>query len=176
MATPEPRLMPNNTTARVIRPVLRKAGLEGRIEQITTGRNYTYVRLAWGIDGDLAATMDAVLAALRPLWSDGVDRVKPVYNGMVSIKRAGWYRTEPAAPSNDLARLLRIVADGREEYVLKGMPDDQRDVLLAEAGAFRSAALLAEGHTENLWRLLPTWRLTPEVEALARRVSADAPA
>jgi len=82
--------------------------------------------------------------------------------------------------SADLARLLRIIADGREEYALPLPPNaprallEQRDALLTEAAAFRSAALLAEGNTDSVWRLLPTWRLTPEVEELARKVATDA--
>ena len=79
---------------------------------------------------------------------------------------------------NDLARLLRIVADGREEYAA-AIPDNttdpvartQRDVLLAEAAAFRSAAALADGDTSGLWRLLPTWRLTTDVQQLAYRLA-----
>lgn len=79
---------------------------------------------------------------------------------------------------NDLARLLRIIADGREEYA-NAIPEDtpnpalraQRDILLSEAHAFRSAAAIADGDTSGLWRLLPTWRLTPDVQQLADRVA-----
>lgn len=71
--------------------------------------------------------------------------------------------------SADLARLLRIIADGREEYA-RNAPDRDQATLLTEAAAFRSAALLAEGE-DNTWRLLPTWRITPEVEELAQRVA-----
>jgi hypothetical protein len=178
--------MPNNTTARTIRPVLRKAGLEGAVERITTGRNYTYVRLDFRPDkAQRVANSDAVLAALRPLWNDGETRVTELLPGdgyVIIIRRKGWYRTEPAVTesSADLARLLRIIADGREEYAYPLPPDaprvlvEQRDALLTEAAAFRSAALIAEGGTDILWRLLPTWRLTPEVEELARKIAADA--
>jgi hypothetical protein len=80
--------------------------------------------------------------------------------------------------SADLARLLRVIADGRDEYAASIPPDTtsvglltQRLTLTTEAAAFRSAALLAEGHTDGIWGLLPTWRLTPEIEALGRRVT-----
>jgi hypothetical protein len=76
----------------------------------------------------------------------------------------------------ELARLLRLVADGREEYatsipeeVANSSLREQRDTLLTEAAAFRSAALLAEGDMSGVWRLLPTWRMTTEVRALMER-------
>jgi hypothetical protein len=80
--------------------------------------------------------------------------------------------------STDLARLLRAIANGREEYA-SSIPESstnpdmqwQRETLTTEAAAFRSAALLAEGHTDRVWGLLPTWRLTPEIEALAHRIA-----
>lgn len=94
--------MPNNTTARTIRPVLRAAGLEGAIAQITTGRNYTYVRLDLRPDkAQRAKNSEAILAVLRPLWNDGETRVTelvPGYGYIIVIRRAGWYRTEPLAP------------------------------------------------------------------------------
>lgn len=67
----------------------------------------------------------------------------------------------------ELARLLRIVADGREEYAEGSIPGSSRDLLHTEAAAFRSAANIVEGDTSGLWRLLPTWRLDTEVEQLA---------
>lgn len=82
--------------------------------------------------------------------------------------------------STDLARLLRIVADGREEYA-GSLPGDasparreQHAALHAEAAAFRAAAAITEGRTDSLLGLLPTWRFTPEVEELAHRVARDA--
>ena len=90
--------MPNNTTARIVRPALRAAGLENKIERVTTGRNCTYVRLIWDDDRSTRErTAEAVMTALRPLWNDGDQRVWLVYSGMVAITRKGWYRTEPAA-------------------------------------------------------------------------------
>lgn len=98
--------MPNNTTARVIRPVLRAAGLEAKVESVSTGRNFTYVRLLWSeIDPEKrTANAQAVIAALRPLWSDGEQRVTeliPGYGYTVIIRRAGWYRTEPQINQED---------------------------------------------------------------------------
>jgi hypothetical protein len=69
---------------------------------------------------------------------------------------------------DDLACLLRIIADGREEYITSNTPDAQRDILRTEAAAFRSAAIIVEGDTSGLWRLLPTWRLDAEAEQLAQ--------
>lgn len=94
--------MANNTTARTIRPVLRAAGLEGKVESVTTGRNFTYVRLDWREPdaAQRAATAQAVIAALRPLWNDGEQRVReliPGYGYTVVISRARWYATTPAA-------------------------------------------------------------------------------
>ena len=73
----------------------------------------------------------------------------------------------------DLARLLRLIADGREEYA-SAIPEEvansalreDRATLLTEAAAFRSAALLAEGDMDGVSRLLPTWRMTTEVRLL----------
>jgi hypothetical protein len=78
----------------------------------------------------------------------------------------------------ELARLLRIIADGRAEYA-SSIPEDtnnrslreQRDTLLTEAGAFRSAAVLALGDMSGVWRLLPTWRMTGEVRVLMAKLS-----
>lgn len=81
--------------------------------------------------------------------------------------------------SPGLPRLLRLIADGRMEYA-SSIPEDtdnrslreQRDTLLAEAGAFRSAAVLAEGDTSGVWRLLPSWWMTEEVQELVDRLGA----
>lgn len=73
----------------------------------------------------------------------------------------------------DLARLLRIIADGREEYAngaSHAVPAWMRDNLRGEADAFRAAAAIIEGDVSRLWALLPTWRLTPDVQQLADRV------
>lgn len=85
--------MSNNTTARVLRPALRTAGLETSVAQITTGKKCTYVRLVWTDDAtqrDEACT--AVLNVLRSLWNDGATRVRPVYSGLICITRTGWYK------------------------------------------------------------------------------------
>lgn len=87
---------PHNTTARTIRPVLRRAGLEHLVEKVSSGRRRTHVRLRWhGDKGRLLAETERVMAALRPLWHDADRRVSMLYAGSVSIDRGGWYCTNP---------------------------------------------------------------------------------
>lgn len=82
---------------------------------------------------------------------------------------------EQRTMNTDLARLLRIIADGREEYAEDAIPGLSRRVLLSEAAAFRTAAVIADGDAAPaLWGLLPTWRLTPDVQQLADRVAGEA--
>jgi hypothetical protein len=71
----------------------------------------------------------------------------------------------------ELARLFRIIADGREEYSkhLAGNEVPEAGHLLIETAAYRSAALIAEGDMSGVFGLLPSWRMTPEVEELMRR-------
>jgi hypothetical protein len=56
-----------------------------------------------------------------------------------------------------LPDLLRKCADGREEYA-SSAPEPHKTILLAEANALNSAALLAEGDIHTARALLPSWR------------------
>lgn len=73
----------------------------------------------------------------------------------------------------EIAALLRRVAAGRREYK-HGVSDDAspkarpmtfNEHLEIEATLFNAAAELAEGNTDSLYGLLPSWRWTDEMTA-----------
>lgn len=71
--------------AKLVRSTLKAAGLGDLVEQVTSGRHTTYVRLVWAKTSDDKAAQ--VAEALRPLWSDGAERVSVLYKGTVTIRR-----------------------------------------------------------------------------------------
>lgn len=103
--------------AKLVRATLKAAGLLDLVAQVTSGRQSTYVRLVWDRSSDEKAA--AIVAALRPLWIDGKDRVWKAYAGCVVISRRGLHRwvpdqvTEVAAIAvNGASRLLVTFAEG----------------------------------------------------------------
>jgi hypothetical protein len=132
--------------AKLVRATLKAAGLLDLVAQVTSGRQSTYVRLVWDRSSDEKAA--AIVAALRPLWIDGKDRVWKAYAGCVVISRRGLHRWVPDQVTNVAAtavdgasQLLITFADGRT----------------TTAPGYRLRNSLAEG----------TWTITPEAAAQA---------
>lgn len=69
--------------------------------------------------------------------------------------------SKPIGPAEIIAR-LETAAAARREYA-GSAPTSQVAVLLTEAAAFESAAKIAAGDLGPLYRLLPSWRWTPEM-------------
>ena len=94
---------PVNPRAKTIRTTLKAAGLADHVRKVTSGNKRTYVRLEYAVNGgDVAA--NAIADALRPLWTDGAQRVRVLYGGLIIIERDGWYRTHPDTPEGRAAR------------------------------------------------------------------------
>lgn len=71
-----------------------------------------------------------------------------------------------------IAKLLREVAEGRREYLgsYEKNPTNprlrqMRDALVSEISLLEAAAKIAEGDTEPLYGLLPSWRWTDQMTA-----------
>lgn len=80
-----------------------------------------------------------------------------------------------AAQAEEIAALLRRVAEGRKEYA--GAPGDPyHDELLKEAQTFENAAKVAEEGEEACYGLLPSWRWSDAMDRkLFSRGSVPAP-
>lgn len=122
----ERKVRPNDTRSVVLRRVLRKAGIENLVKEIRTGRNATWVRIAWTTPEDLETetSANAVAEALRPLWMDGDTRVKVVYGGTVYIDRENWWKTLPNTPEG----VAQLEAEERElnEFLLTAVGEGKK--------------------------------------------------
>lgn len=123
--TPE-KIRPFNTTARTLRPILRKAGVEHLVSKFGTGKNTTYIRIKWVNAYDLQEAVSAskVAEVLRPLWADGKTRVRIVYGALVAIDRKGWWKTLPDTP--EARAQLKAEEDERNTILLAALEEGKR--------------------------------------------------
>jgi len=79
--------------AKLVRRMLKAAGLGHQVSRVTSGNKRTWICLAWA-ETDDTEMAERVAAALRPLWTDGNQRVSVVYSGRYSgtvcVRRNVW--------------------------------------------------------------------------------------
>lgn len=117
---------PNDATARYLRRYLKKAGVEGLVKKINTGKEFTFVHIAWASEYDIENEISArkVADALRPMWHDSDTRINVVYGGTVTIARKDWHLTMPntiegitqleEAENERNQKLLAALAEGHD--------------------------------------------------------------